>query len=272
MVSASEWSIESTKGGNRYVREWPNPKSTWIALLSHGYGEHIGRYDDVADTLHKAGAVAVGPDHEGHGRSGGERVLIADFEAVVDDLHAVAVRVREKYPNLPMVLIGHSMGGMIAARYAQRYSNELAAVVLSGPMFGAREILEQLMAMDPIPEIPIDPATLSRNPDVGRAYADDPLVWHGAFKKPTLQAMMAAMDTIEAEPPLEILPTLWIHGEADMLVPMAQTRPMIEHLQGKAFDEKIYPGAMHEVFNEVNRDEVIADVISFVHGALAKAA
>jgi alpha-beta hydrolase superfamily lysophospholipase len=264
MADIKEWSIQSKTGSPRYVRVWPNETASWIALLSHGYGEHIGRYDHVAHALRTAGAAVVGPDHEGHGHSGGEPARIDDFEVVVDDLHLAAERALEEHSGLPMALIGHSMGGMIAARYAQRHGRELKALVLSGPMFGAREVLGQLMALDPIPDIPLDPAVLSRDPSVGKAYASDPLVWHGPFKRPTLQAMTAAMDTIEAGPPLGNLPTLWIHGESDLLVPLEATRPMMAQLRGQTFEEKIYAGAMHEVFNETNREEVIADVIGFI--------
>src|SRR5690625_7359025 len=89
----------------------------WIAVLCHGYGEHIGRYDWVARTLNEAGAAVYGADHAGHGRSAGPRVLIADFEPVVEDLHRVVEYARTRHPGLPTLLIGHSMGGMIAARY-----------------------------------------------------------------------------------------------------------------------------------------------------------
>jgi alpha-beta hydrolase superfamily lysophospholipase len=264
MPDVKEWSIQSETGGKRYVRMWPNENASWIALLAHGYGEHIGRYEHLAHSMGAAGAWVIGPDHEGHGHSGGEPARIDDFEGVVDDLHLVAERALEKRSGLPMALIGHSMGGMIAARYAQRYGRELAALVLSGPMFGAREVLGQLAALDPIPDIPLDPALLSRDPSVGEAYASDPLVWHGPFKRSTLLAMTAVMDTIEAGPALGDLPTLWIHGQNDLLVPLEATRPMMAHLRGRTFEEKIYAGAMHEVFNETNREEVIADVIGFI--------
>ena len=252
MAMVKEWIIESRQGAKRYVREWPNETAGWIALLCHGYGEHIGRYDQLADALRTAGATVVGLDHEGHGRSDGERALITDFEAVVDDLHQVAVKSVQTRPGLPMILIGHSMGGMIAA------------LVLSGPMFGTREALKQLLALDPIPEIPLDPAMLSRDPAVGAAYARDALVYHGAFQRQTLSAMIATMAAVETGPALGELPMFWVHGESDLLVPMPDTRPMIQHLRGSIYEEKIYPGAMHEVFNETNREEVIGDVIRFL--------
>jgi alpha-beta hydrolase superfamily lysophospholipase len=269
MASIKEWNFQSNEGTARYVRYWPNEPASWIALLAHGYGEHIARYDHVADALRAAGACVVGPDHQGHGRSAGETALIKDFEIIIDDLQELARRTREQNPGLPMVLIGHSMGGMIAARYAQRYGKELKALVLSGPMFGTRELLTQLMAMDPIPDIPLEPSLLSRDPSVGKAYAEDPLVWHGAFKRTTLEAIIAAMDTIAQGPSLGDLPTLWMHGESDLIVPLDATVPMMEHLRGKTFEKKTYPGAMHEIFNETNREEVIADMVAFLRRFVA---
>jgi alpha-beta hydrolase superfamily lysophospholipase len=268
MTESRDWTIKSKSGGTCYVSEYPNAQETWIAILVHGYGEHIGRYRHVAEALFATNARVVGPDHVGHGRSDGERALIEDFETVIDDLHAIAERASKNKPGLPVVMIGHSMGGMIAMRYAQRYGHELAAVVLSGPSVGSRDLVNALLSMDPIPDIPVDPATLSRDPKVGEAYVNDPLVWHGPFKKVTLQAMAKAADTIVSGSPLGDLPTLWIHGQEDELVPLATTRPIMEQLRGTKFEERIYPGARHELFNETNRDEVIGDVIAFVKRTL----
>jgi alpha-beta hydrolase superfamily lysophospholipase len=270
VTNSQEWTIKGQSGGVRFVSEYPNAKETWIALLAHGYGEHIGRYNHVAEALLKVGAAVVGPDHEGHGRSEGEQVLISDFEKVVEDLHNVAIRSMEKNPGLPLVLIGHSMGGMIAARYAQRFGETLTALVLSGPAVGSRSGITQLLTLDPIPDLPIDPEILSRDPEAQKAYANDPLVWHGPFKRKTLEAWIEIIDTIEAGPKLGELPTLWIHGEQDLLVPLEETRAVIERLKGSRFESKIYPGARHEVFNEINRDEVVADVVGFVQRVLAE--
>ena len=155
----------------------------FVTLLAHGYGEHAGRYEHVAAMLVGLGAVVYAPDHLGHGRSAGERALVDDIETLVNDLHAVADRARADHPGLPVVLVGHSMGGLIAARFAQRYGDELTALVLSGPIVGGNPAFGMLLEIDPIPDIPIDPAILSRDPAVGAAYAADPLVYHGPFHK-----------------------------------------------------------------------------------------
>src|SRR5690606_39333908 len=120
--------------------------------------------------------------HRGHGRSAGERVLIEDFAGVVEDVHRLVTQARSAYRTVPLVLIGHSMGGMIAARYAQTHPGELAGLALSGPVLGRWDTVPHLLSFAEIPDVPIDPATLSRDPAVGEAYAADELVWHGPFK------------------------------------------------------------------------------------------
>jgi alpha-beta hydrolase superfamily lysophospholipase len=250
--------------------------STWsgdgaprfVVLLAHGYGEHAGRYEHVAAMLVDLGAIVYAPDHLGHGRSTGERALVADIETLVTDLHDVAERAHSDHPGLPVALIGHSMGGLIAARFAQRYLDELSALVLSGPVVGGNPGFELLLGMDPIPEIPIDPAVLSRDATVGAAYAADPLVYHGPFHKETLQALVASADAVAAGGAFGDLPTLWVHGSADQLVPYDVTAATMETIKGTSLQHKVYDGAAHEVFNETNNDEVLGDVKRFLQTTL----
>ena len=244
--------------------QWSPPADpTWVAVISHGYGEHVGRYQWVAERLTADGAVVYGHDHVGHGRSEGERVLIEDFEPVVDDLHLLVQRAHEEHPDLPLVLIGHSMGGMIAARYTQRYPQTLTATVLSGPVLGSWEPTA-LADLDEIPPTPIDITTLSREPDVGRAYEADELVWHGDFKRPTLLALRTCLETITRGGRLTV-PTIWLHGADDQLVPIDRSDEGWAHIAPDGPPSKRYPGARHEIFNETNREEVLDDVLAFVH-------
>ncbi|WP_110181788.1 alpha/beta hydrolase [Nocardioides solisilvae] len=249
--------------GTLFVRRWTGERTRYVVLLVHGYGEHTGRYPHVAERLVADGAAVLAPDHVGHGRSDGERVLVEDLERVCDDLHRVEELARAEHPGLPVVLLGHSMGGLVAARYAQRYGDGLAAVVLSAPVLGRWEAVEQLLAAEEIPDVPIDPATLSRDPAVGEAYAADELVWHGPFKRPTLEALRAATERVGAEGAVDV-PILWLHGEDDRLVPIGPSREGFATLGGRRAEQRTYPGARHEILNETNRDEVLDDVLAFV--------
>jgi alpha-beta hydrolase superfamily lysophospholipase len=267
MADAREHVLTGTRG-TITAREWPHERPRYVALVVHGYGEHVGRYEELAGALVVHGAAVFGPDHTGHGASAGERVLIEDFEDVVTDVRSVAELAGSAYPGVPVVLIGHSMGGLISARYAQRYGDELAALVLSGPVIGAWELPGRLLALDEIPDTPISPASLSRDPAVGAAYAADPLVWHGPMKRPTVEAFARTLETVAKGGDVGPLPLLWLHGDDDRLVPLTGSRVGIEQLSGGNLTERIFPGARHEVFNETNKAEVFADLARFLDGVL----
>ncbi|MER6851204.1 lysophospholipase [Streptomyces flaveolus] len=269
MAEAREHVLSGTRG-RITVREWSAERPRYAVLLIHGYGEHADRYEEVAGVLTSHGAAVYGPDHIGHGASEGERVLIEDFEDVVTDVHAVAELARAAHPGLPVVVIGHSMGGLIASRYAQRHPEGLTALVLSGPVIGDWELPRRLLALDEIPDTPISPSSLSRDPAVGAAYAADPLVWHGPMKRPTLEAFVRTLETVAKGGDVGRLPLLWVHGDDDRLVPLPGSRVGVERLSGGDLTERIYPGARHEVFNETNRAEVFTDVTRFLDGVLAR--
>ncbi|MDQ6784306.1 MAG: lysophospholipase [Actinomycetota bacterium] len=271
MTTATEFEMTGGEGRIVVSRWSPHAGATFVVLLAHGYGEHAARYGHVADRLVRAGAVVYAPDHAGHGRSEGERALVKSFELPVDDFRLLAERAAAEHPGLPVVVLGHSMGGIIATRYAQRYGNELAALVLSGPVVGGNPLLADLLALEPIPEVPIDPEMLSRDPSVGEAYMADPLVYHGGFQRQTLEAFVGAVPTIAEAGSLGGLPTLWIHGEEDPLAPYDVTAAAMGTIGGSKLEHKKYPGARHEIFNETNSDEVLDDVMSFLRGALGGA-
>jgi len=269
MINASDIELDGTRG-RLVVRRWADEEPRHLVLLAHGYGEHSGRYEHVARALAEAGAAVYAPDHLGHGRSEGEQASIHDLSDVVHDLALVHARARESHSDLPLVLIGHSMGGIIATLFVQTQDVPVNALVLSGPVVGGNPQLIGLLELDPIPEVPIDPAMLSRDPAVGAAYAEDPLVYHGAFRRETLQAFAAAVEQIASGPDFGDLPVLWIHGEEDPLAPLDVTRPVVERLaRGEQVQYVVYPGARHEVFNETNRDEVIEVVTTFIDSVLA---
>jgi alpha-beta hydrolase superfamily lysophospholipase len=120
-----------------------------------------------------------------------------------------------------------------------------------------------LLGMDPIPDIPLDPATLSRDRAVGEAYAADELVYHGPLHRTTLETIFAAVEAIGSGPKLE-LPTLWLHGEEDALAPYEVTKEAMRRIRTEQVLEKSYPGAMHEIFNETNQEEVLVDALAFI--------
>ncbi|MGQ0631383.1 MAG: lysophospholipase [Sporichthyaceae bacterium] len=233
-----------------------------VVVLAHGFGEHSGRYSHVIDRLVQDGAEVYAPDHRGHGRSEGARAVADDVDAMAADLHLVVLSTQDANPGLPVVLLGHSMGGLMAIRYAQIYG-DLTALALSGPFLG-NPMMAPLLDMDPLPDIPIDPAVLSRDPAVGEAYAADPLVYHGPLIKASLQGLFGGAEKVAAGPNLGSLPVLWMHGEGDQLAPYDSAKLIAEKVLGSNVTAKSYPGAQHEILNETNRAEVLDDLAAFL--------
>jgi alpha-beta hydrolase superfamily lysophospholipase len=260
-------SDDATTVGRVHVRRWPTEDPARLVVLVHGYGEHIGRYEHVAQALVARGSTVVGPDHVGHGRSVGEPALVEDFEAIVDDLRAV---VRDARGQLPVVMVGHSMGGLIATRYAQRHRDDLAGLVLTGPAVGLGPVFEGWLGAPEPPSDPIDVAVLSRDPAVGEAYAADPLVWHGGWKRPTLEAFVAADRAIARGPGFGELPLLYVHGAEDQLVPVGLARPVVERLAGPDSELHILEDARHEVLNEFDKETTIELVANFAERVTAR--
>jgi alpha-beta hydrolase superfamily lysophospholipase len=253
--------------GRVQVHRWSATEVARLVVLLHGYAEHMGRYEHVAQALVARGSAVVGPDHVGHGLSPGERAVVEDFESVVDDLRAV---VRVTRDDLPVVMVGHSMGGLIAIRYAQRHREDLAGLALTSPAVGLGPVVEGWLAAPELPSDPIDVAVLSRDPAVGEAYAADPLVYHGGWKRPYLEAYVAADRAIADGPGLGDLPLLYLHGEDDQLPPVELARPVVERLAGPDTELHILEGARHELFNELGKAQAIDSVASFAERVTAR--
>ncbi|GAB3551723.1 alpha-beta hydrolase superfamily lysophospholipase [Actinopolyspora lacussalsi] len=261
MIESKRWTLSGNEG-RLAVHSWVGNKPGWIALFSHAYAEHAGRYRRLAEKLAASRAVVCAPDMAGHGESEGEAGVVEDVERLVADLETLRLRATEWYPGLPVVSIGHGLGGTVAVRHAQSYQQHLVALVLSAPILGTFNALD-LLADEHIPRTPIDPASLSRDPEVGQEYLADPLVYHGPFPRHTLTAVAKILRTIRSGPGLAV-PTLWLHGEEDELVPEADSREGMEQLRGPEFHEHGYAGARHDLFHETNTEEVLHDVVTFI--------
>ena len=260
--------IEATFQGSEgmiFYRRWnPDGEPKRIVQLVHGYAEHGGRYAHVAGALARDGAVVYADDHIGHGRSHGERAVIGNFDHAVEDLHILTAIALGDHPGLPVVLVGHSMGGLLSGRYAQTWPDEVAGVAFCGAVIGDWQWARDVLADSELPYVPFDADAISRDPEAGASYAADPLVYHGQYKRDLLIAEVAALDAFALDIGRITAPVLLLHGTADPFVPYERSLQAVHDMSSDDVTVRLYQDGRHEVLNEINRDEVIRNLVRWV--------
>jgi alpha-beta hydrolase superfamily lysophospholipase len=252
--------------GRLFYRSWPAAAARANVVLAHGYAEHSGRYEHVGQLLSANGLSAWAVDHRGHGRSGGERGDIVSIDATVDDLHLLVSRVVAAAGG-PVFVVGHSMGGAIATAYAEQHQADLAGLALSAPALLVPPELLALADLDEIPDLGLANA-VSSDPAVVRAYLDDPLTVLGAPPRNFFRAM-GAVDEVRSQMSVVELPVLVMQGSGDLLV---SPRALVEVVAGVSSADlvaRLWPGLFHEIFNEPQRDQVLAVLVSWIEDHLA---
>lgn len=262
----------SSRGGVEQLRRtWVSEDPHACVLILHGIAEHSGRYEHIGSTWAEAGFTARAIDHHGFGRSGGKRGHVSSFDVWLDDVEDNISDLRES--GLPVVLLGHSMGGLIAFSYAIGDRPQPDVLVLSGPAIGAEIPAWQRIAAPVLgrltPKLYIksefDGALLATDPDVGVAYIDDPLRVAGATAGLGRELMDAMRDANERIDRLTV-PTLVMHGGGDRIVPKEHSAPI--GAQSSA-ERTVLPGLEHEILNEPSWAETTTTMIDFANAQLA---
>jgi len=252
--------FRSTTGEQLFQRVWHAQTAPRAALvLAHGLSEHSERYDHVGRFLAGQGVSVHSYDHLGHGRSGGPRGWVEDFQHFLDDLALFHGAVAAGNPGLPLFLLGHSMGGLIVTAYLLERPLKPDFVILSSP------------AIVPIIEPDgrrIDATRLSKDPAVQEAYMTDPLVLRERVTDDLMYRLADGLSLLPQRAAEIDLPLLLIHGDADRLCSAEGARTYVESSSSDDREVIIYPGGRHEMMNETNRDEVLADLWRWIDARL----
>jgi alpha-beta hydrolase superfamily lysophospholipase len=262
-------------GGVRIVYDvWtPETEPRGVVVLAHGYAEHAGRYDHVAQRFGESGLVTYALDHRGHGRSGGKRVYLRDISEYTDDFHTLVGIAAAEHPGLKRVVLGHSMGGGIVFAYGVEHPADYDAMVLSGPAVAAQDNVSPVMVLLakvlgkvapglPVEQLPTD--AVSRDPEVVAAYNADPMVFHGKVPAGIAKALIAVGETMPQRAGALTAPLLVVHGEQDKLIHVDGSRHLVECVGSTDVHLKVYPELYHEVFNEPEQAVVLDDVTSWM--------
>ena len=269
-MESKEGKFLGKKGLNLSYRGWlPQEKPKAVLLIAHGLAEHSGRYTNFADYFASRGYAVYALDHRGHGKSEGTRIYVDRFDDYVTDLRAFHELVRKDYPADRFFLIGHSMGGTIAVAYAIKYQQDLAGLILSGasllPAAAAPPLLLIMAgvasALFPKAGLTVlDASAISRDKSVVQAYENDPLVYRGKIPARTAAELARMWRELPSQMSRITLPILILHGSADRLATPQGSKLLYERVSSSDKTIKIYEGLYHEVFNEPERLNVMADV------------
>ncbi|MBD8527406.1 alpha/beta hydrolase [Pseudomarimonas arenosa] len=272
--------LTTTDGLQLHTRIWPVADALGTVLIVHGLGEHIARYEPMAARLNARHWQVAGFDLRGHGRSQGRRGAVSDSESLLKDLAQVIDLVSQTMPikggPAPLILLGHSMGGAIAARFAAEmlaeqprpWQRPLQGLVLSSPAFdpGMRPWQKLLLASVGrlAPDLAVgnglQPSWISRDPEVVNAYAQDPLV-HNRITPRLVRFLLAASASVLQRAPHWRLPTLLLYAGSDRCVSPIGSRAFAAASAGNpAVVSREFAPLFHEIFNEPERNEVYKEL------------
>lgn len=273
MVREEEKELASSAGLRIHSRAWiPEGPPAAVVAVVHGMAEHSGRYRELAQTLAGAGYEVRALDLRGHGRSEGRRLRISSFDEYLDDLSSLLGESRR--PGLPLFLLGHSMGGLVALSLAVRESEGIDFLVLSGALTALPAGTSALriafgrvlsMLLPGAGAAKIDLRLISRDADVVATYMADPLVTH-ADRLPARLGIEIydAIQSLPARLPAFRRPALLLHGSEDRLAPVEGSRRVYQQLGSPDKTLRVYEGLFHEVFNEPERETVVRDLLDWM--------
>ncbi|RZS43433.1 alpha-beta hydrolase superfamily lysophospholipase [Herbihabitans rhizosphaerae] len=272
MTEHVEEKFTGSAGGSVYWQGWLSAEALGVVVISHGIAEHGGRYAHVAEHLAAQGFATYVADHQGHGRSAGARGNIERMDVVTGDLHTMIRLAGERHDGLPVFLLGHSMGGLIALQYVTGEPAALRGLIVSGPAveIAVGSKFERAMAgtlsklVPNLGVVKLDSSAVSRDPDVVHAYDTDPLNYRGRVRVRTGAEMLAAADTMAARLPKITMPVLILQGTEDKLVDPSSAKVVADGVGSDDVTVKTYDGLYHEVLNEPEKETVLADIVTWL--------
>jgi acylglycerol lipase len=265
-----EGKFKGVRNNNIYYQGWlPEGEATAVLLIVHGLGEHSGRYTNVVNHFVPLGYAVYGFDLLGHGKSEGMREGVERFSDYTETLAMVSKMAAGWQSGKPVFLVGHSVGGLIACDYLPERQAEFKGALISAPAIKPGESISPMMiTLSSIlgkiaPRMglqALDASTISRDSQVVKAYAEDPLVFHGKTPARLASELLKTMLGLKAKLPKITLPIIVLQATDDKLVEPSGAQMLYDLVSSSDKTLKLYQGYYHEVFNEPGREVVLKDV------------
>lgn len=273
MTGSENTTLRRTGAPDLLVRRWPRPEPTARLLLVHGFAEHSGRYDHVAAALLACGIDVTAFDLRGHGESGGTRAFVERFDDYLDDVDAALGTITGQRGAEPLFLLGHSMGGLVAALHVLDRPTGIDGLVMSSPCFGfavrvpgwkstAARVCSRLLPRLSLPS-GLDRDLLSHDPEIQRALRQDPHSLTNATARWYTETLAAQRRGLARAGDLR-LPLLCQAAGIDGVVDAEQGRRFFDAAGSTDKQWLDYDGLYHEIYNELQRDRVLQDLTTWL--------
>lgn len=262
--------IKGSSGIKLRTRSWIASNEIARVILVHGYAEHADRYNYLGHELNHHGISLFGYDHRGHGKSEGRRAYIDSFTDYLEDLSIFHKSVDN---GTPLFIYGHSLGGLIVAQYVVDYQPACNGILLSAAALKVNEDLSPILQkmsgilgklVPKMKTIKLESKMISKDQNVVRAYEEDPLVYTEGIPARTGAEILATTKRIQKSADSFSLPVLIMHGGADQLTEPAASKNFFTQCASTDKELQIYDGLYHEIINEPEKDEVIANFRSWI--------
>jgi alpha-beta hydrolase superfamily lysophospholipase len=275
----NEFYIQTGSGIQVYGKSWvPDKNPGAVVAVLHGFGDHIGRYEDFAAYFTGHRIAVIGIDLPGHGRSSGKRGHIREFPVLLNHVQQLMLETRRRFIDMPIILYGHSMGGNIAFNYALRNpSKEIKGVIVSSPWirpFGSSDkwkLFKNRMMGKLYPSFSLsfelDPMELSQDPSIGKFYLEDP-VKHDKISIRLYRDLLTSSEWIIKNAQRMGYPVLIMHGNEDRITTWEASSDLADELHDKV-ELKIWEGMRHELHHENAKESVLNYQLSWIQKILA---
>lgn len=276
MTQGTEETLEGTGGLNIAFRSWhPASKAKGLVVIVPGFNSHSGYYAWVAEQFAASGLAVYSVDLRGRGKSDGERFYVDSFADYVSDVAAVVKTAKSREPGLPVFLLGHSAGGVVACLYTIENQAGLAGLICESFAFQVPApdfvlaVLKGLSHIAPHAHVlHLKNEDFSRDPAVVAAMNADPLIAHETQPTKTVAEMVRADEKLKTAFPSITLPLLILHGTMDKATKPAGSQFFRDTAGSADKTLKLYDGHFHDLLNDLGKDEVMADIQRWIAGRI----
>jgi alpha-beta hydrolase superfamily lysophospholipase len=268
--------VQSSGDARIYVRSWhPSHDSTCVVVIVPGFNSHAGHYQWVAEQLDANGVAVYAVDLRGRGRSDGERFFVAKFSDYVDDVAAAVALAKSLEPGLPIFLLGHSAGGVVACFYALQHQDDFAGLIcesfsyeLPAPDFALAALKGLSHILPHAHVVRLKNEDFSRDPTVVRTMNEDSLTIGEVQPTQTIAEMTRAGERLKELFARITLPVLILHGTADKVAKPSGSQHFYAAAGSSDKTLKLYEGHFHDLLNDIGKDAVISDISLWIDSRL----